>query len=362
MSAFTPASEVLLRHSDDFESARVLFAGDLQDDLPARLDTAASRAHTQQFHHWQVLNRQMGDTVRFSLVAEAADVAECDTLIYYWPKNKPEAQFQLMNLLSLLPVGSDIFVVGENRSGVRSAEQMLAEYAPLNKVDSARRCGLYHGRLEKQPTFDADAFWGEYTLDNLTIKTLPGVFSRDGLDVGSQLLLSTLEPHTKGKVLDVGSQLLLSTLEPHTKGKVLDVGCGAGVLAAALASHSPKVRLTLCDVSAPAVEASRATLAANSLAGDVFASNVFSEVNGRFDMIISNPPFHDGLQTSLEAAQALIRGAVRHLNSGGELRIVANAFLPYPQVLDETFGFHEVIAQTGRFKVYRTIMTRQAKK
>lgn len=172
MSAFTPASEVLLRHSDDFESARVLFAGDLQDDLPARLDTAASRAHTQQFHHWQVLNRQMGDTVRFSLVAEAADVAECDTLIYYWPKNKPEAQFQLMNLLSLLPVGSDIFVVGENRSGVRSAEQMLAEYAPLNKVDSARRCGLYHGRLEKQPTFDADAFWGEYTLDNLTIKTL----------------------------------------------------------------------------------------------------------------------------------------------------------------------------------------------
>ncbi len=57
MSAFTPRKwEVLLRHSDDFESARVLFAGDLQDDLPARLDTAASRVPTtpQQFHHWRV--------------------------------------------------------------------------------------------------------------------------------------------------------------------------------------------------------------------------------------------------------------------------------------------------------------------
>ncbi|WP_143561037.1 methyltransferase, partial [Sporosarcina sp. P29] len=126
--------------------------------------------------------------------------------------------------------------------------------------DSARRCGLYHGRLEKQATFDAEKFWDEYQLDGLTIKTLPGVFSRDGLDVGSQLLLSTLTP--------------------HTKGKVLDVGCGAGVLATVLASHSPKVRLTLCDVSAPAVEASRATLAANGLEGDVFASNVFSDVNG----------------------------------------------------------------------------------
>ncbi|OPM86069.1 16S rRNA (guanine(1207)-N(2))-methyltransferase [Salmonella enterica subsp. enterica serovar Enteritidis] len=335
MSAFTPASEVLLRHSDDFEQSRILFAGDLQDDLPARFECAASRAHTQQFHHWQVF-------VRFSLVAQASDVADCDTLIYYWPKNKPEAQFQLMNILSLMPSGVDVFVVGENRSGVRSAEPMLADYAPLNKVDSARRCGLYHGRLEKQPQFSLESWWAEYNIDGLTIKTLPGVFSRDGLDVGSQLLLSTLTP--------------------HTKGKVLDVGCGAGVLSAALASHSPKVRLTLCDVSAPAVEASRATLAANGLEGEVFASNVFSEVKGRFDMIISNPPFHDGMQTSLDAAQTLIRGAVRHLNSGGELRIVANAFLPYPKILDETFGFHEVIAQTGRFKVYRTVMTRQAKK
>ncbi|EAA3679444.1 16S rRNA (guanine(1207)-N(2))-methyltransferase RsmC [Salmonella enterica] len=342
MSAFTPASEVLLRHSDDFEQSRILFAGDLQDDLPARFECAASRAHTQQFHHWQVLSRQMGDNVRFSLVAQASDIADCDTLIYYWPKNKPEAQFQLMNILSLMPSGVDVFVVGENRSGVRSAEQMLADYAPLNKVDSARRCGLYHGRLEKQPQFSLESWWAEYSIDGLTIKTLPGVFSRDGLDAGSQLLLSTLTP--------------------HTKGKVLDVGCGAGVLSAALASHSPKVRLTLCDVSAPAVEASRATLAANGLDGEVFASNVFSEVKGRFDMIISNPPFHDGMQTSLDAAQTLIRGAVRHLNSGGELRIVANAFLPYPKILDETFGFHDVIAQTGRFKVYRTVMTRQAKK
>ncbi|MDN4629564.1 16S rRNA (guanine(1207)-N(2))-methyltransferase RsmC [Erwinia sp. DT-104] len=341
MSAFTPASEVILRHSDEFTQRRVLFAGDLQDDLPAQLDTALSRVHTQQYHHWQILSRMMGENAFYGLVATPEMVADCDTLVYFWPKNKPEALFQLENLLALLPVGSELFIVGENRSGVRSATDIVEGWATLNKIDSARRCGLYHGRLDAQPEFDAKAYWNDYELGDLTIKTLPGVFSRDGLDAGSNLLLSTLTP--------------------HMKGKVLDIGCGAGVLSAMLARFSPKVRLTLTDVNAAAVEASKATLAANELEGEVFASNVYSDVQGRFDLIISNPPFHDGMQTSLDAAQTLIRGAAKHLNMGGELRIVANAFLPYAQVLDETFGSHEVLAQTGRFKVYRAVWSRAAK-
>ena len=90
----------------------------------------------------------------------------------------------------------------------------------------------------------------------------------------------------------------------------------------------------------------------------MIVSNVYSDITGRFDMIISNPPFHDGLQTSLTAAETLIRGAVKHLPIGGQLRIVANAFLPYPDILDATFGSHEVLAQNGRFKVYQATVGR----
>lgn len=94
MSAFTPASEVLLRHSDDFEESRILFAGDMQDDLPARFDCAESRAHTQYYHHWQVLSRQMGERARFSLVAEQRDIADCEYEHDLFPVPGAETQGQ----------------------------------------------------------------------------------------------------------------------------------------------------------------------------------------------------------------------------------------------------------------------------
>lgn len=111
-------------------------------------------------------------------------------------------------------------------------------------------------------------------------------------------------------------------------------------------------------MSAAAIDASRATLAANDIEAEVIASNVYSDIQGRFDMIISNPPFHDGLQTSFHAAEMLIRGATGHLHVGGKLRIVANSFLPYPALLDAAFGSHEVLAQNGRFKVYQATVGR----
>lgn len=336
MSALTPASEVLLRHSDDFACRHILFAGDLQDSLPWQLLAASKRVHTQQLHHWQMLHPLLGDNVRYQLLADKQTVSGVDTLIYYWPKNKPEARFQLMNLLSLLEPGSDIFVTGENRAGVRSTVQMLEGFCPLHKIDSARRCGLYHGQLMHQADFSLADYWDSYRYNDITIKTLPGVFSRDGLDAGSQLLISTFSE--------------------KLRGKILDMGCGAGVLAAALARLGSPMQLTLCDVSAAALEASKATLQASGISASVLASNVFSDISGRFDAIIANPPFHEGLQTSLQAARQLICQAPDYLQPGGELRIVANRFLPYSELLDEAFGHHQVLAQSSRFKVCQAIM------
>ncbi|XOD70233.1 MAG: 16S rRNA (guanine(1207)-N(2))-methyltransferase RsmC [Sodalis sp. (in: enterobacteria)] len=334
MCVLIPDSELLLRHQDRFLDKQVLFSGNVRDFLPVLLKTRSVLVHTIWFHHWQILSRALGEqVVHFGLMVDSALVGEYDTLIYFWPKNKSEAFFQLTHLLSFLPLGCDVFIVGENHSGVRSAKSILEAWCPLSKIDGARCCRLYQGVLIQQSYFDAKDYWKTYQVEDVIIKTLPGVFSRDGLDHGSELLLSTFDQ--------------------SIQGHVADIGCGSGVLSAVLGKRSAEVQLTLSDAHAPALEASRATLAANCLEGKVLAGNIYSGIVGRFDMIISNPPFHDGMHINLKAVQMLIRESIYHLRIGGELRIVANAFLPYPDLLDTVFGNHQVLMQNGCFKIYQ---------
>ena len=239
-----------------------------------------------------------------------------------------------MQILAKSPVGQEILIVGENRSGVRSAENRLADFGDIHKIDSARRCSLYHFQLKNPPHFELNSFWKSYQspqLADVTVYALPGVFSAAELDGGTALLLSTLK---------------------NVSGDVLDIGCGAGVIGCYIQKHYPKTKLVMTDIHAMALESAQRTLRENQLQGTVLASDVFSHVEGKFDLIISNPPFHDGIDTAYTAVNELIKQAKWHLKSGGELRIVANAFLPYADWLDQHFGGHEVLAKNNKFKVY----------
>lgn len=321
-------TEVLERHLSLFYRKSVLLSGGIKDQFPQKL-----APHCQSVQVWSCYfdYARTQSAVNFSIEFQG----KSDLIVYYWTKNKQEVQFQLMQLLANAQDGQEILIIGENRCGVRSAEKILSPFGDIAKIDSARRCGLYHFSLKKRPHFSLNTFWKTYQhpqLNGLTIHSLPGVFSANELDVGTALLLSTLNQ--------------------SIKGKVLDLGCGAGVIGSMVKKINPKSNVTMTDIHAMALESARKTLSENRLDAEVFASDVFSDIEGKFDLIISNPPFHDGIDTAYQAVNTLITQAKRHLNQGGELRIVANAFLPYPDLLQQHFGTFDVLAQTSKFKVY----------
>lgn len=321
-------SEVLERHLPFFQNKSVLFAGGIRDTFP---QTLKNQGTSVQIWSCYFDYARTQSAVNFSVEFQG----NADLIVYYWTKNKQEVQFQLMQLLAQSKSGQEVLIIGENRCGVRSVEKMLSPFGEIAKIDSARRCGLYHFSLQNPPHFELRDFWKTYQhplLKDLTVYSLPGVFS--------------------ATELDVGTALLLGTIDNRIKGKILDLGCGAGVIGSQIKKLNPQTDVSMTDIHSMALASAQETLAQNHLQGHVFASDVFSNIEGKFDLIISNPPFHDGIDTAYRAVEELITQAKWHLTSGGELRIVANAFLPYPDLLQRHFGTFEVLAQSSKFKVY----------
>ncbi|HYI25427.1 MAG TPA: class I SAM-dependent methyltransferase, partial [Thermomicrobiales bacterium] len=183
----------------------------------------------------------------------------------------------------------------------------------------------------------------------------PGIWEEFSFEVREHVVpMVTQAGVFAGAKVDAGTRMLLDVLPDTIRGSVIDAGCGAGVIGIA-AALSGAARVTMIDANLLAVQAARENVRRLGLAGvDVVASDAYGALKVcRYDLIVSNPPFHRGKTVDLTVADRLIAGAPAHLAPGGSLLIVANAFLSYGRHMDRVFGRVEVVAGTRQYQVFR---------
>jgi release factor glutamine methyltransferase len=73
--------------------------------------------------------------------------------------------------------------------------------------------------------------------------------------------------------------------------RALDIGTGTGVLAIALARARPDAEVWAVDVSARALRAAQKNAARLGVKIKVYHSDLFSKVQGKFHLIVANPPY-----------------------------------------------------------------------
>jgi release factor glutamine methyltransferase len=73
--------------------------------------------------------------------------------------------------------------------------------------------------------------------------------------------------------------------------RVVDVGTGSGAIALALAHELPRARVVATDASEDALALARENAAANSLVVEFAQADVLGGLDGRFDLVVSNPPY-----------------------------------------------------------------------
>ena len=126
-----------------------------------------------------------------------------------------------------------------------------------------------------------------------------GVFSKDGLDFGSRLLLETIPLEEVG-------------------GKVLDMGCGYGVFGIVL-NKLTSCAVDMVDVNLRAIHLSEINIHENHCQNiSVFESNVYENINSKYSCIVTNPPIRAGKKVVYD----IVMNAKDYLEKDGALFLV----------------------------------------
>lgn len=168
---------------------------------------------------------------------------------------------------------------------------------------------------------------------SMRFKTDRGVFSKNGIDYGSRVLLENYQP--------------------ESAKSLLDVGCGYGTLGLTLAKKFD-LDVTMVDVNSRALDLCRQNAIDNTVSNSkIELSNIYESVSEKYDAIISNPPIRAGK----EVVHEILAGAFGHLNDGGHLTIVIQKKQGAPSAqkkMEEVFGNCQLVARDKGYFILRS--------
>mgnify|MGYP000457398371 FL=1 len=162
-----------------------------------------------------------------------------------------------------------------------------------------------------------------------------GVFSKNNIDYGSKLLIETYL-----KENDINEK------------RVLDVGCGYGFLGI-MVSRVTDSYVEMIDINKRAVHLTNMNIKRyKDFKGKTYVSNVYENVEGKYDIIITNPPIRIGKEKLLE----ILIGAFDHLEDNGLLYYVIRkdqGALSIKKILEENSINVEIINRDKGYFIYR---------
>lgn len=178
--------------------------------------------------------------------------------------------------------------------------------------------------------------YGEFELTvvdrTLRFRTQAGVFSADGPDAGSLLLLDFVLPAVK----------------PHMI--VVDLGTGIGLIGLAVAGLLSRGEVWMVDSDIRAVRLAEQNVQLNGITNaHVVLGDVTLDLPPglRFDLVVSNPPTHSGK----EVLARFVDESYAALRPGGHMYVVVNRLLSIRTMIAERFGDVEQVDRRKGFVV-----------
>lgn len=156
--------------------------------------------------------------------------------------------------------------------------------------------------------------------------------------------------------VDYGSQVLIDALELKSNARVLDVGCGYGPIGLTSAKLAEHGRVTMIDINERAVELSKENAKLNSISNiSVLQSDLFEAVKGMtFDVIVTNPPIRAGKAV----VHRIFEEGYDLLEQGGSMWVVIQKKQGAPSAkakLESLFTEVEEVTKDKGYRIFRAV-------
>ncbi len=266
-----------------------------------------------------------------------------DAVVYRISKEKALVHHIINSSMYCLVDGGNLLLSGYKNEGIKTytkkAGQLLGETVEKQRGNKSAQCvTLCNSGGDSQRLEDKDySEIRRLEVDKDTVfYSKPGVFGWEKIDRGSQFLIEQLP-------------VLLEAF-PHPPRSAVDLGCGYGYLSLKLATMLD-TKITAVDNNIAAVNCCRKNFQASAIDAEVDCDDCGDSLQAGFDLLLCNPPFHQGFDLESDLSDKFIAASHRLLGSDGKAVFVVNAFIPLERKAKGLYARVDVVANNKSFKV-----------
>ena len=155
-------------------------------------------------------------------------------------------------------------------------------------------------------------------------------------------------------MIDYGSRVLLDNIEITHEKTLLDVGCGYGTFGICLNKVYSYLNVDMVDVNDRALELAKLNAKNNNIHANIYKSFIYENVQGSYDVIVTNPPVRAGK----EVVTTILQESIEHLNENGSLWVILQKKQGAPSAkkkMEEVFGNCEIVKRDKGYYLLHSV-------
>lgn len=337
LQAWDAADELILEEVKKYNIENLLILNDSFGAITSNLEHLNPTIYTDSFVSSKAIQINSNN---INIQMDLDNIQDkFDLVLLKIPKNMSFLEDSLIHLTRLMKPNAKLICTVMIKHLPPTAFELINKYIGVTSTSLAKRkARLIFANLEKpqhELIYPKDINFPEWKTN---ITNHSNLFSRTKLDIGTRFFLENI-PQTEVKT-------------------ILDLGCANGLIGMKAKQINPNSKIIFSDESYMAIKSAKTNFKKSFDLNDAefFWTNCYEgEDKPKIDLVLCNPPFHQGNTIGDFIALQMFKDAKSALNLGGTIRVIGNRHLGYHVKLKKIFGNSKVINQNKKFVIIESV-------